>query len=174
MEPETTIQQRLALLLEVACEQFELADKFAKSEITIIGPEGLENSHRFSRSNSIAMMALVKEFLFSSRRAYRLVEQGKGKLGLDRNVRKSFMAAMEPIVDVRDVNEHGSDEVGKNGEAVKRPSTHLHENGRFSVDETSIISNNGKIFMGPLDCKAIYLEVLKMKEVAGFSSLPHL
>jgi hypothetical protein len=170
VEPEQTIQQRLAELLELACVQFELADKFAKNEITIIGPEESQNSLWLLSSNSIAMMALVKEFLFNACRAYRIVEHGKSTLQLEEKVRRPFLAAIKPIVEVRDINEHGSDVVRKGGNPVTRPQIHVHEGGRFAVDETSINSLDGKILMGPLDCNKIYNEVLEMKKIAGFQS----
>jgi hypothetical protein len=172
MTAESDVQERLALLLEEACGQFELASALAAREFIVTAPNGTIKDQLLCRANSTAMMALAKGFLFNARRAFRLIEHNNGKLNLDRAVRNSFRNAMTPIVDVRDVIEHGSDENGLKGKTPIRPRQHIHDDGEISVDETSIVFTGDKMLMGPLDLFDIYKEVHKMKEIAGFASLP--
>ncbi len=82
IEANNDTKSRLALLLQVACEQFQVAQKLATGELQVIATSNSTSQHLSSRTSSIAQMALAKEFLFNARRAYRLVEQGKGKLNL--------------------------------------------------------------------------------------------
>ncbi len=78
---------------------------------------------------------------------------------------------MEPIVDVRDVNEHGYDEVGIKGKPVTRPQAQIHFEGKMSVDETSKITMNGEMFIGNLKLSDIHDAVEVLRKIAGFSSL---
>lgn len=172
MKNEEKIRERLALLLEVSCEQFELARAFANREFDVSAPMGTSKTHLFRRANSTATMALAKEFLFNSRRALRLVEDGKGKLALDRPQRIAFINTLKPIIDIRNVNEHGFDEKSHSGKPIIRPKLHKHHDGFIAVDETSMVVDNGKILIGPLDLESVYNSIFKLKEIAGFSSLP--
>jgi hypothetical protein len=129
------------------------------------------NSILLSRANSTVQMACAKEFLLNANRAYRLVDQGKSQLKFSKEVRKSFMDALRPIIGVRDVNEHGTDHVGKGGSPPIRPKPHVHLGGQLAVDETSIITIGGEMLMGPLKLSEIYSAVEKLRQIAGIASL---
>jgi len=110
-------------------------------------------------------MALAKSFVFNARRANRVCNLNRGTLGLDRTQRKEFLKATEPLIAVRDVNEHGFD-----GNGSLKPSMHLQDGGM--LDETSLVVNGrDKILMGPLNLYDIYVAVARMRELAGFNAL---
>jgi hypothetical protein len=67
---------------------------------------------------------------------------------------------------VRDVNEHGFD-IKDN---TNRPA--LHYNGVDFVDETAMyIVSAEEILMGPINLYDVYRSVLRIRDLAGFTSL---
>jgi hypothetical protein len=171
MTDHSNIHQRLALLLETACEQFELARAFVSGEFDVVARKQNHHAVFFARARAVVTMALAKEFIFNTNRAHRLVEHGKGQLQINRDIRKSFMDSVKPIIAVRDVNEHGGDEKRKDGKPVIRPRLHEHGDGLFALDETAMNVHNGTIFIGPLNLHEMYKAVVALKEIAGFHSL---
>jgi hypothetical protein len=85
-------------------------------------------------------------------------------MALDRNERERFLKATF-LVDVRDVNEHGYD--GDERSEKNRPS--MHEREGAMLDETGLMFGGPeKIFIGPLNLYEIYIEVARMRSIAGF------
>ena len=80
------------------------------------------------------------------------------------------MSTIEKIIVVRDVNEHGFDLTTKKG-IVQRSVLHTHLNENIALDETSMITKNGEIFIGPLRLADIYVAVEEMRKSMGFASL---
>jgi hypothetical protein len=168
---KNSIKSDFALLLETACEQYEVAEALVMRKLDITAAQESNYSGIVGRANSTVIMALAKEFLFNARRAYRLLDQGKGELDIDRIARKKFMETLKVIINVRDVNEHGRDKLGNNGRPAPRESLHEHLEGQIAVSETAMVVMNGDIFIGPLRLVEIYKQVAEMRAVAGFSSL---
>jgi hypothetical protein len=173
--PETTPAQAFALLLETACEDFENLQDLISSELRVLAhgqneanvsnTEKRKKAFRTLRAPLTIQMALAKSFVFNARRANRVCNLNRGTLGLDRTQRKEFLKATEPLIAVRDVNEHGFD-----GNGSLKPSMHLQDGGM--LDETSLVVNGrDKILMGPLNLYDIYVAVARMRELAGFNAL---
>ena len=171
MQNEPNIHERLAMLLESACNQFEVLLKLLSDKIVILDKS--QSAHIFAGSlaKHVIEMALAKEFLFNARRVHRLVDQGKGPLGLDRKIRRNLMSTLKPIIGVRDANEHGFDEKPMSGKPIPKPRPHYHFGGAVSVDETSLMVIGSKILMGPLDLRQIYNAVAILRNSAGYKSL---
>jgi hypothetical protein len=98
------------------------------------------------KSAGAIRMALAKSFLFNANRANRVCLKNKASLAIDRDERERFLSATKPLVDVRDVNEHGYD--GDRRSEKHRPTRglvggrcmHLHlyrdesRSGHFDLD----------------------------------------
>jgi hypothetical protein len=173
--PEISAAEAFALLLETACEDFEILQALVDGEIQVASPNLDEatpankhdhrKAHRAARAAQRIQMALAKSFVFNARRANRVCDLNKARLALDRVERTRFMKATQPLIAVRDVNEHGFD-----GNGSTRPSWHIQEGGR--LDETSlVIDGPQKILMGPLNLCTVYLAVDRMRTFAGFGAL---
>jgi hypothetical protein len=131
-------------------------------------------------------MALAKSFVFYLVRARRICEHGAGNLTVNRTERSRFLNGTAAVVDVRDVNEHGFDaksakvmqrrtgsEDGSSRRKISMPSLHTHTEECAILDETSmIILGDKKILMGPLNLYDVYIPADRMRQLAGFKSLP--
>jgi hypothetical protein len=161
---DTPTRMGFALMLETACEDFEICQRLIRQETTVT------STHQRDRFRAAAriQMALAKSFVFYAVRARRICQHGQGSLRLDRLERTRFLKGTERLVHVRDVNEHGFDANGSS-----KPSMHLHEEESANVDETAmVILGDKNILMGPLNLYDVYLPAARMKGLAGFSSLP--
>ena len=163
-----------ALMLETACEDFEILQDMVRGHLDVAALEPSNNApltreerqkaFRAIRASARVQMALAKSFLFNARRANRVCDLNKGTLRLDRIARREFLKATEPLRLVRDVNEHGFD-----GKDLK-PSMHPQEGG--ILDETGlVILGPEKIMMGPLNLYDAYCAVDRMRKLAGFNAL---
>ena len=173
--PEISAAEAFALLLETACEDFEILQALVNGEIQVASPNLDEatpankhdhrKAHRAARAAQRIQMALAKSFLFNARRANRICTLNKGSLALDRLERTRFFKATDPLTAVRDVNEHGFD-----GNGSVKPSMHAQDGG--ALDETGmVITGRDKILMGPLNLHSVYLAVDRMRTIAGFRAL---
>jgi hypothetical protein len=171
---EISTAEAFALLLETACEDFELAQDLITGWLRVTAnsdaqqartPENWKREHRAMRASPRIQMALAKSFLFNARRANRVCTFNKAILDINRDDRKQFLKETEPLIAVRDVNEHGFD-----GKKSTKPSMHEQEGG--TLDETSmVITGPTKILMGPLNLYTCYLAVDRMRRLAGFTAL---
>ena len=164
-----------ALLLETACGEFETLQALLLGNIRLVGsPSGIDPQSapdhltNILRAESAVRMALAKTFLFNANRANRVCNKNKSLLRLDRLEREDFLRATKPLINVRDVNEHGFD--GDKRSEKNKPSMHEQEGG--FLDETSLmVFGPDKIFMGPLNLHDIYTAVARMRSLAGFLAL---
>lgn len=163
-----TVKEAFALQLETACNEFETLRALITNQFRMIDNQGEANSPEVSRAKGTIYMALAKSFLFSANRANRICQKNKAPLQLDRSEREAFLKATKPLIDVRDVNEHGFD--GDRRSEHNRPS--LHEHPDAFVDETGLVVDSpDRILMGPLNLHDVYTAVARMRSLAGFSSL---
>jgi hypothetical protein len=167
--------EAFALLLETACENFEILQDLVQGQLQVVTPEESKNTpvtkedrqkaFRAARAPARVQMALAKSFVFNAHRANRVCKLNKAALGLNRRERTRFFKATDPLDAVRDVNEHGFD-----GNGSVTPSLHAHEGGM--LDETSlVIDGPEKVLMGPLYLYEAYLAVDRMRKLAGFGAL---
>lgn len=123
------------------------------------------------RAGPCIQMALAKSFVANVIRAYRVCRDGARHLAINKSERDRFKKSAEKILSVRDVNEHGYD-VKKQKETSK-PSMHTQASGNVMLDETSmVIFGPEKIFMGPVNLFDVYCAIDRMRDLAGFKSLP--
>jgi hypothetical protein len=158
-----------ALMVETACDQFEVLQSLLRKEITVITSEqsdDIRKGMRLNRAPFCINMALAKSFVANLIRARRICEHGSQHLVIDRVERKRFLSNTSGIQKVRDVNEHGFDiKDNKN-----RPA--LHYNGGGFVDETAMyIGSAEEILMGPINLYDVYRAVVRIRDLAGFASL---
>jgi hypothetical protein len=154
-------RQAFALMLEIACRSFETARRLLGRQLRIVNERGAEDI----RAGPDAAMALVQSFVFNTRRARRICEQGASLPHVPRDERTRFVHATATLVRVRDVNEHGFD-----AKKSTRPKLHEHDDG--FVDETSLVlASPDKILMGPLNLLTVYTSVERMRQIAGFQRL---
>jgi|HubBroStandDraft_6_1064221.scaffolds.fasta_scaffold1330615_2 hypothetical protein len=147
-----------ALLLESACESFEILSRIIEGKTTVV-------SNHY-RDPIRIQMALAKDFLFFAARAHRVCEHGSGALTLPRQERIRFLKTVGAIRAVRDVNEHGFD-----ANTNAKPSLH-HQAGGF-LDETALaVFGPEQVLMGPLNLCNIYRAVARMRDIAGFGKAP--
>jgi hypothetical protein len=145
--PALSAEKAFALMLETACEDFEILQDLIRGEARMVsenqGPAApIDKVHRLRRAPARIQMALAKSFVFNARRANRICAHNKAGLALDRLDRTRFLKATDPLTAVRDVNEHGFD-----GSGAVRPSMHRQEGGL--LDETSLmIGGPDKILVG--------------------------
>jgi hypothetical protein len=150
-----------ALLLESACESFEILSRIIEGKTTI------DSNNR--RDGPRIQMALAKDFLFFAARAHRVCEHGSGALNIPRHERIRFLKIVGAIRAVRDVNEHGFD---AHADANSKPALHFHPASDVLVDETALtVLGPKKILMGPVNLYSIYGPVARMRDIAGFKSL---
>ena len=161
--PEVSTATGFALMLETACEDFEIMQRMIRHEIKLVSGNGIEDY----RAPMRIQMALAKSFLFNLVRARRICERGAGSLRIDRAERTRFLKATAAVVRVRDVNEHGFD-----GKKISKPSLHSHAKESAILDETAmIVLGDQNILMGPLNLYNVYIPTDRMRKLAGFSSL---
>jgi hypothetical protein len=167
--PDIPAEQAFALLLETACEDFEVLQHLIAGQIRVVAPEpnesfpGDRHDHlialRARRAPAAIRTALAKSFIFNARRANRICTLNKATLDLSRVERTRFLKTTAPLIAVRDVNEHGYD-----GDGSVRPSMHIHEGA--ILDETSLVIHGPEeILIGPLNLHN------RMRTLAGFSAL---
>lgn len=159
---ETSISptHAFALLLETACEDFEIMQGIIKKEIRIESPN--------MRASARIQMALAKSFIANVIRAHRICRHGAQYLAIDKLERDRFLKSTPAIQNVRDVNEHGYDVSGNKS----KPSMHEHTLESAILDETSmIVLGPEKILMGPINLFDAYHAIARMRELAGFASL---
>jgi hypothetical protein len=150
-----------ALLLESACESFEILSRIIEGKTTIVS-----YNHRDAAR---IQMALAKDFLFFAARAHRVCEHGSGALDIPRNERTRFLKTVAVCRAVRDVNEHGFD---AHADDNSKPALHFHQASDVLVDETALtVLGPDKILMGPLNLYRLYGPVARMRDIAGFRSL---
>lgn len=161
-----SVAKNLALMLEVACENFETLQRLVRQEMLVVShDDGINNS----RATSVIQMALAKNFIFHVVRARRICEHGAGALNIDRTVRKDYMRDTAAVVKVRDVNEHGFDCSGNKNSKL---DMHAYYDGRLAIASTALaIIDNDKILVGPINLYEIYLPTNTLRKIAGFSSL---
>jgi hypothetical protein len=163
--PELSVARGFALMLETACEDFEVLQRLIRQETRMLFATGGREDFRAVHSTE---MALAKSFVFHVQRARRICEHGAGALAVDRTERKRFLSATAKVLGVRDVNEHGY-EPG----ADSKPSIHRHGENFAALDETSmIVLGDQNILMGPINLYDIYLPTDRLRTLAGFASLP--
>jgi hypothetical protein len=151
-------------MLETACRDFEVLQRVVRQEVKVVAADGQHDA----RAAGAVTMALAKSFVFHVMRARRICDHGAGSLNVDRMERKRFLAATRDVVDVRDVNEHGFDVVGRSGDQPSRPS--MHEHPGVLLDETSLVVLSDKnILMGRLNLYNLYLPTARMQTLAGFA-----
>jgi hypothetical protein len=176
-DPETSIATGFALMLETACEDFELMQRMIRHEIKVVSGNGVEDY----RAPLRIQMALAKFFIFNLARARRICEHGAGSLTIDRTERTRFLKATAAVVNVRDVNEHGFDakaagdaprRAGSSRVRMSKPSMRSHAKESAILDETSmIVLGDQKILMGPLNLYDAYISMDRIRKLAGFRSL---
>jgi len=171
-------QQRLhpkmafALMLETACEQFEVLQLIRRDEIRIVSdysPGDVRAKTKYLRAPpGCIQAALAKSFVANVIRARRICEHGASALQIDRIERRLFLHTTDALLRVRDVNEHGFD---VKGDESSRSALHFHEHGGH-VDETGLfIADAETILMGPLNLFDIYRCVARMRGLAGFATI---
>jgi hypothetical protein len=166
-EPEISTATGFALMLETACEDFEILQRMIRHEIKLVSGNGIEDR----RAHPRIQMALAKSFVFHLVRAHRICEKGVGSLKLDRIERTRFLKATAAVVRVRDVNEHGFD-AKATGNKISKPSMHSHAKESAILDETAmVVLGDQKILMGPLNLYDAYIPTDRMRKLAGFRSL---
>ncbi|WP_298358157.1 hypothetical protein [Rhodoblastus sp.] len=166
---KATVAEGLALVLETACEDFEIMQRLIAGHITLSGaPLGAD-----ARAAPRIQMALAKSFIFNVVRARRICEHGAGVVRIDREERRKFLSDTAAALRVRDVNEHAFDvAISKRGK-TSTPEIHTHADESAVLDETSMITlGPQKILMGPVNLFDIYLPTDRMRGIAGFMSLP--
>lgn len=166
--PELQSAKRFALMLETACRDFESLTKFIRKDVQLIARDRID----WIGVTAAAQMALAKSFIFHVVRSRRICEHEAPSLNVGREDRRRFLAGTSVVQKVRDVNEHGFDPPGDS--KVSQPSMHFHSDIDAALDETSlIILGHQKILMRPINLWAVYLPVDRMRQLAGFQSLPH-
>jgi hypothetical protein len=155
-------EQAFAHRLETACLSFKAARGLLGRQLRIVN----ERNEEDIRARADATMALVQSFVFNTRRARRMCEQGAALPHVPRDERRRFMHATKVLVDVRDVNEHGFDAE----QSATRPK--LHDHGDVYVDEMSLtLASPDRILMGPLNLLNVYASVERMRKRAGYEPL---
>ena len=93
--------QAFALMLETACEQFEVLQSLLRKEITVIKserPDDIRKQMRLLiRAPSCINMALAKSFVDNVIRARRICQHGSQHLVIDRVERKRFLSSTSGI-----------------------------------------------------------------------------
>ena len=163
--PGVSVAEGFALMLETACEDFEVLQRLIRQETRLVFGSGREDH----RAGARVRMALAKSFVFHVVRAHRICEHGAPSLTVDRTERKLFLKATANVLGIRDVNEHGFD--SSRGRTSK-PSMHSHAKESAILDEISMtILGEQKILMGPLNLYNIYIPTNRMRKLPGFASL---
>jgi hypothetical protein len=159
-----SVEKGFALMLETACEDFEIMQRLISGELSIVSRNV---SRREWRAAPRIQMALAKSFVFNLVRARRICEHGASSLTVDRLERKRFLAATAEVPSVRNVNEHGFDVA-----TDSPPTLHFQAEGGGFGDETSLgIGGLDRILMGPLNLARLYKPTDRMRQLAGFSAL---
>jgi hypothetical protein len=168
ISPQMTPARAFALMLETACEQFEVLQFMLRKEIKVISHGSTDPWKRVKlmRAPSCIRMALAKSFVANVIRARRICERQSQHLAIERVERRLFLSSTSGVKTVRDVNEHGYDH------NTKSPRM-LHFNRGGFQDETSLhIGGSEEILMGPLNLFDVYRSVARMRDLAGFLARP--
>jgi hypothetical protein len=109
ISPETTPARAFALMLETACEQFEVLQFMLRTEIKVISDGSTDpwKRSKLMRAPYCIQMALAKSFVANVIRARRICEHGSQHLAIERAERRLFLSKTSDMQKVRDVNEHG-------------------------------------------------------------------
>ncbi len=173
-ENQISTEKAFALLVETASEQFSVLRGLVERKflfLEAVDDESRNGALNCFRAAACVQMALAKEFLFNSVRAYRILEHGASELKITREQRNCFKATLATIVSTRDVNEHGFDPTKGPRGKESRPTMHHHEADSVLLDETSlVILGSDKILMGPINLADVFKCVESMRKVAGFSA----
>ena len=157
-----------ALMLETACEDFEILQLLISQKTRVVSDTG-DNNHR---SAARIQMALAKSFVSHVIRARRICEKGAATLSISGDERKLFLKNTSGTLKVRDVIEHGFDP--GNGPRGKKsvPTLHHHTDIHAIVDETAlVILGTQKILMGAINLYDVFVSTDRMRKLAGFRSL---
>ncbi len=102
-QPQIAPAEAFALLLEIACEDFEILQDLIGGQLQVVAPEqnnkppankeDRQREFRAARAPFSVQMALAKSFVFNARRANRVCNLNKAALGIDRIERKQFLKA---------------------------------------------------------------------------------
>jgi hypothetical protein len=84
-----------ALMLETACEQFEVLQLLLKNEIKVISndPADVRKHIKFLRAPHGINMALAKSFVANVIGARRICEHGSQHLAIERTLRRQFLSS---------------------------------------------------------------------------------
>jgi hypothetical protein len=175
--PQVPTRGAFALMLETACEQFEVLQLIISGEIKIVSDylptvdprspasEEIPKALKHLRAPICIKMALAKSFVAHAWRARTICDEGKGSLFLDRTERRLFLSRTKALRKVRDVNEHGFD-----FNTTFRPSLHLKD-GSYLPDTGVLALSPTVVSMGPLNLYEVYRVIARMREHAGYASL---
>ena len=164
---ELSPAKAFALMLETACEQFEVLQALVANELHIAFDEQKDprKNLRFMRARYCIQAALAKSFVANVIRAQRICEHGAQHLIVDRAERTRFLKSVPDVLLVRNVNEHGFDV-----RSDSPPSMHARDG--CLLDETAmVISGPERILIGPVNLYDIYRATARMRDLAGFVAL---
>lgn len=160
-----------ALMLETACERFEVLQLLLRKEITVVSSDQSNDFRRemwLRRAPYCINMALAKSFVANVIRARRICEHGPQHLAIGWLERNRFLHGTENLIKISDVNEHRYD-IRDNKSLPK-----LHYNGGSFIDETAMyIGSSEETLMGSINLYEIYRSVSRTRDLAGFASLRH-
>jgi hypothetical protein len=121
------------------------------------------------RAAATIRMALAKSFVFHLARAARICEHGAHSINLEADERNTFLRAMNPLVLVRHVNEHGFDARSGSRGKKSKPLIHLHEADEVALDETALVfAGPERVLMGPINLFDFYPSANRIRSIAGF------
>ena len=164
MNTKSTAAAGFALMLETACEDFEIMQRLISGELAVVS----QGSKRDVRASPRIQMALAKSFVFHVVRARRICEHSASSLAASRVERKRFMAATAGALSIRDVNEHGFE-----SNTNSPPSLHFHDvaGGAFCDETAMTVLGSKDILMGGLNLFDLYGPTDRMRKLAGFFAL---
>jgi hypothetical protein len=173
MNEKVSDAEAFALMVETACEEFNVLNRLVRGEIRLVS-----DATGMPRILMCIQMALAKSFVFHVARAYRICKSGSQFLSKYPSERKLFIKYLDSIdlAEIRDVNEHGFDSgnPARGGRSKdSTPSMHPHEveGMKIAVDETSLMIFDGKILIGAVNLYDVYPQVERMRQLAGYASL---
>jgi hypothetical protein len=170
--------EKFALMVEIACEDFETLERLVRGELKLVSTASGQDDTtapdwvREPKAKKTVVMSLAKSFLFHVARAKRITEDSPQFLRNHAKERRLFLKYLNSIglTGVRNVNEHGFDA----GTPDSSPSIHVHDDGNIALDETSLSMIGGKILMGPINLRDVYPKVKQMQQIAGFGHIKQL
>jgi hypothetical protein len=169
MNEKVSDAEAFALMVETACEEFNVLNRLVRGEIRLVS-----DTTGMPRILMCIQMALAKSFVFHVARAYRICKSGSQFLRKYPSERKLFIKYLDSInlAGIRDVNEHGFDSgnPARGGRSKdSTPSMHSHEveGMKIAVDETSLMIFPDRILMGPINLYDVYRNVETMRQIAA-------